>query len=156
MLKPYFSTPECVLGLPEAQLKQMLPHIISLYTDGRDITNQELENLDLEGLLDAIVADCKTGNMNQINAYHGVYVYDDAFDPYITSLEIGWDRDVMDGILAESYNGSLYYRYVRVFESCTNTLSWLQENGMLTREMLEELTVKYGGDYVTLPIPTGN
>ena len=156
LLKPYFSSVECVTGFSEAQLKQMLPYIYSLHTDGRDANIHDLDGLELEGLLDAIIADCKTGNMNQITAYHGVYVYADAFDPYITSLEFGWDRDAMGEIPGITNYGSIYYRYIRVFESCTNTLTWLYDNGMLTEEMLEELTVKYGGDYVTFPIPTGN
>ena len=155
-LKPYFSSVKCVTGFSEDQLKQTLPYIYSLHTDGRDANIHDLDGLDLEGLLDAVIADCKAGNMNQITAYHGTYVYDDAFDPYITSLEFGWDREAMGEELGMSNYGSIYYRYIRVFESCTNTLSWLRENGMLTDEMLEELTVKYGGAYAEFAIPTGN
>ena len=88
--------------------------------------------------------------MAQITAYHGYSVYDENFDPYITSVELGWDRENLDGIIGskEAY-GLIDYQYVRVFRSCTNTLRWLEENGMITEAMMRDLGEKYGDEYIT-------
>ena len=70
-------------------------------------------------------------------------------DPYITSLELGWDREALDGIIGtkEAY-GLIEYKYIQVYKSCVNTLRWLEENGLLTEEMkqimAEEITFKIG------------
>ena len=149
-LERYYNLPECVLGYPEERLAELADAVFSFYTDGKDSNIHDLEGLDLKGLLDAIVADCKAGNMAQITAYHGYSVYDENFDPYITSVELGWDRENLDGIIGskEAY-GLIDYQYVRVFSSCTNTLRWLEENGMITEAMMRDLGEKYGDEYIT-------
>ena len=154
-LRPYFSAPECVLGFSEEELSSMAGYIVSLYTDGKESNIYDLAGLDLEGLLDAMVADCKAGNMAQLNGYHYPDDYDlnDLdFDPYITSVEIGWDTEALLDKNPDSEYGVLRYQYCRIFRSCTNTLAWLEENGMLNEEMLRDLAAKYGLDgdeYIT-------
>ena len=148
-LKPYFSTPECVLGYAEAELSGMAQHILSLYSDGKESNIYDLEGLDMQGLLDAIAADCKAGNMAQINAFHGYSIFDEDFDPYISSVEIGWDREGMGEPVGTNTYGAVRYTYVRVYRSCVNTLLWLEENGLLTEEMKQDLGEKYGDEYIT-------
>ena len=148
-LKPYFSTPECVLGFPEEKVDEMAQYIFSLYSDGKESNVHDLEGLDLQDLLDAIVADCKAGNMAQISGFHGISAYDEAFDPYISSVEIGWDREAMGEVVDDSFYGIIEYRYVWVHRSCVNTLRWLEDNGMLTQEMMENLGEKYGDEFIT-------
>ena len=149
-LEPYFSTPECVLGYPEERLDELTDAFFSFYTDGRDVNIHELEGLDLRGLLDAIVADCKAGNMAQINGFHGYNIYDEDFDPYISSVELGWDRELLDGIIGDrNAYGLIDYQYIRVYSSCVNTIRWLEDNGMLTEEMKQDLGEKYGDEYIT-------
>ena len=156
-LKPYFSTPECVLGYPEARLDELSKAVFSLYSDGKTSNIHDMEGLDIHGLLDAIVADCKAGNMAQITAYHGSSVFDEGFDPYISSVEIGWDREKLDGIIGDKNSyGLIDYQYIRIFRSCVNTIRWLEENGLLTEEMKQDLAEKYGSDYAEFAIPTGN
>ena len=149
-LKDYFNLPECVLGYPEERLAALADATFSFYSDGKTSNIHDLEGMDMRGLLDAIVADCKAGNMVQITAYHGYNAFDEDFDPYITSVEIGWDREMLDGIIGnkDSY-GLIDYQYIRVFRSCTNTLRWLDENGMITEEMMQDLGEKYGDEYIT-------
>lgn len=149
VLKPYFSTPECVLGFSEEELSDMAQYIFSLYSDGKESNVHDLEGLDMQGLLDAIVADCKAGTMAQLTGYHGYSAYDEDFDPYVTSVEIGWDREAMGETLGDSFYGIIEYRYVRVYRSCVNTLQWLEDNGMITEEMMENLGEKYGDEYIT-------
>ena len=75
----------------------------------------------------------------------------------ITSVEIGWDTEALLGKNPDSDYGVLRYQYCRIFRSCTNTLTWLEENGLLNEEMLQDLAAKYGlyGDeYITFT--TGN
>lgn len=148
-LKPYFSTPECVLGFPEEKLDEMAQYIFSLYSDGREANIHDLEGLDMRGLLDAIVADCKAGNMAQLTGYHGYSAYDEDYDPYISSVEIGWDREAMGEVVDDSFYGIIEYRYVRVHSSCVNTLQWLEDNGMITEEMKQGLVEKYGDEFIT-------
>ena len=159
-LRPYFSSPECVLGFSEEDLSTMAGYIVSFYTDGKARNAYDLEGLDMGGLLEALVADCKAGNMAQLNGYHfpdDYDLYDLDFDPFITSVEIGWDTEALLGKNPDSDYGVLSYQYCRIFRSCTNTLAWLEENGLLNEEMLQDLAAKYGlyGDeYITFT--TGN
>ena len=149
VLKNYFTTPECVLGFAKEQVPEMAGYIFSFYTDGKESNIHDLEGLDLEGLLYAMVADCEAGNMAQPTGFHipdDYDLYDKDFDPYITSVEIGWDREAMEGIdgSKEAY-GLIAYKFIRIHQSCTNTLQWLEENGMLTEAMKQEMAIKFGG-----------
>ena len=153
--RPKDTEPALVLGFSEEDLSTMAGYIVSFYTDGKARNAYDLEGLDMEGLLEALVADCKAGNLAQLNGYHfpdDYDLYDLDFDPYITSVEIGWDTEALLDQMPDSAYGLIRYQYIRIFRSCTNTLTWLEENGLLTEEMIQEMVKKYGIDgdeYIT-------
>lgn len=114
-LKSMYSSLEVVLGgsVPE-RLAQTARYIeIHSYWDKfnsqegrypvRD--NFELKNEDFAGLIDAIVMDCKAGNMAQIWDYH-------SNEDQIATLGVEF--------------GSGNYREVQVWESCEYTVNYLQ------------------------------
>ena len=167
ILKDYYTRPECVLGFPAEQAHEMAGLIRSIYVDGMTDMEYDLEELDLEGLMDAILADCATGSMVQFRGYHYPNNYDllgedySQFDLGVCHLEIGWDygrsqttevrsEAAVQGVAVSSYSS------IRLFRSCVNTLSWLEENGLLTEEIKREMVEKYGGAYAEFAIPTGN
>ena len=69
------------------------------------------------------------------------------FDFLVAYLEIGWDRERMaNAMIFDSTGGSIVsYRYLRIYQSCTNTIGWMEENGLLTEETKRELVKRYGG-----------
>ena len=152
ILKGYYTRPECVLGFPAEQAYEMVKHIRSIYVDGMSSVEMDLDDLDLEGMMDAILADCAAGNMAQFRGYHYPNNYDQLgedysqFDLGVCYLELSWDR----GGMADStdpYNDAVSYSSIRVFRSCVNTLRWLEENGLLTEDIKREMVEKYGGAY---------
>ena len=154
ILKGYYTRPECVLGFREEQAPMMTKYIRSIYVDGMGEQQYNLESLDLEGMMDAILADCRAGNMAKNRAYHYPNNYDmlgGDYDMGVCYLEIDWDHERMGAELQGS--SELYdiisYSSIRVYRSCTNTLNWLEENGLLTDDLKRELVEKYGGAYAT-------
>ena len=116
ILKDYYSTVECLLGVPEAEARDLADDIYVLYIDGemfeREADAEFYENLD--GLMEAVIADCKAGNMIQDWAYH----HGDA-DPSHVYIELQW----------QPAGGEYDWSSFNVFDSCTNTLNWLTDNG---------------------------
>lgn len=158
VLKDYFTRPECVLGFPAEKAPEMADYIFSIYTDGREGYRTELEGLDLEEMLSAIVADCEAGNMAQVTGFHypnGMATVDQpqdkVYDDVIAYIEIGWDHEALETAIQGNSEaaGILSYTHIRVYRSCTNTLKWLEENDLLTEEQHNEL----GG--VTATFTTG-
>jgi len=165
ILESYMTRPECVLGFPEEQAYKMLPFIRSIFVDGMSYEEFDLDGLDLEGMMDAIIADCKAGNMAQISGYHYPSNYDlmgkeyGYYDMAVCYLELSWDYERMQAALLggiPEYGSVISYSTIRIYQSCTNTLKWLQDNGMMTEEMKLEMVEKYGGAYVEFAVPTGN
>lgn len=158
VLKDYFTRPECVLGFPAEKAPEMADYIFSIYTDSREGYRTDLEGLDVEEMLSAIVADCQAGNMAQVSGFHypnGVTTVDpledETYDDVIAYIEIGWDHEALETAMqgnSESV-GILSYTHIRVYRSCTNTLKWLEDNDLLTEEQHNEL----GG--VTATFTTG-
>lgn len=147
MLKGYFTTPECVLGFPAEQAPQMAQYIFSFYTDAKESNIHDLEGLDMEALLEAIVADCEAGNMAQFSGYHYPTNYDllgypvEEIDNVIAWLEIGWDHEQIETTqqgYTDAY-GIISYTSLRVYRSCANTLRWLEDNNLLTEDQQKEL-----------------
>ena len=148
-LKKYFSSTEAVLGFAEEEIPAMTQYVCSLYTDGYAYNIYELGDLDVAGMLQAIAADCREGNMAQQSGYHYPANYDflgyerSELDETVAYLEIGWDSERLNTwVVGRDYIGaSVSYSMVRVYRSCTNTLAWMEENGLLTGEMMKELEV---------------
>ena len=161
ILKGYYTRPECVLGVPEEQARQMADYARSIYVDGMTEQKFDLEELDLDGMIDAILADCRAGNMAQQRVFHYPNNYDlleGDYDLGVCYLEIGWDHERLETTTqgySEAY-GIISYSSIRVYRSCTNTLKWLEDNGLLTEEFKQEMVTKYGGAYAEFAIPTGN
>ena len=151
VLKGYYTKPECVLGFPAEQAHEMAGYIRSLYADDMDRDLYELDGLDLEGLMDAIIADCEAGNMAQFEGYHYPANYNmvenpEQFDFQVSYLEIGWDYERMEHaqIVDSTGSGLVSYRSLQIYLSCENTIRWMLDNGLMTEDSMME-TAKYYG-----------
>ena len=146
VLKGYFTRPECVLGFPAQKAPEMVDYIRSVYIEGSEHIH-DLAQLDLEGMLNAIIADCEAGNMVQFSGYHlpqgrpveAGEVLDDA----ITYLEIAWNREKLNG--KTNAEDIVSYSSLRIYRSCANTLKWLETNGLLSEETKKEMVIDLGG-----------
>ena len=154
ILEDYFNTTQMVLGHTPEKLRKMVPFIQSIYVEGREGRETDLAGLDLDGLMEAIIADCEAGNMSQISTYHFPSNYDylsnTDYDHIVAYLEIGWDRDLAEikfQTVQEGYGTISYasYNNLRVYRSCENTLKWMEDNGLLTEEMQKEMIEKIYG-----------
>ena len=162
VLKGYYTKPECVLGFPPEQAHEMAGYIRSLYSDGTERNEYNLEGMDLEGLMDAIIADCEAGNMAQFDGYHYPANYNMAenpeqFDFQVSYLEIGWDVERMEKAhLVDSRTGELLsYRSLQIYLSCENTIRWMLDNGLLTELSVKETLRNYGFNGPTAIFETG-
>ena len=153
ILKDFLTRTDCVTGMTEQQLLTAAPYIHSVYTQGREGKELDIDSLDLEGMLKAIAADCAAGNMAQISGYHYPTNYDllgyENIDCVVAYLELGIDRALLEKPVRNDarYSATLRYMNIRVYASCENTLRWMEENGLLTEEMQREIVEKYGGAY---------
>ncbi len=160
ILKPYFTMPETVLGFPPEQAEEKAKVISNVYVEGTQDYQRDMTDLDTEGLLQAIIADCEAGNMAQFNGYHYPFNYErlgyehEDFDYLVTHMEIAWETEVVKKAQKEmtqeaaAANGIISrttYTSLRIYRSCENTLRWLEENNLLTEEMKQETIVKYSG-----------
>lgn len=129
ILKDYYSDPEVVLDceVPLEELAQRVYYISFEgtvgFTTSEDRDAQQWvdanivgKDLDVQGLLDAITADCETGAMVQQWEYHNQY--DDTEIASWLSMDYHLD------------NGDQLGLTIKVFRSCENTLRWLEENGL--------------------------
>ena len=153
ILKDFLTRTDCVVGVPEEELKSLAPYIRSVYSQGREGKETDVDGLDIEGMLAAIAADCKAGNMAQISGYHYPVNYDllgyKNIDGVVAYLELGIDRALLEKNVQNDSRYSPYLRYtnVRVYASCENTIRWMEENGLLTDEMKMEMVEKFDGAY---------
>ena len=170
ILKDYFTKPECVIGITADQVKDYAPYIRSVYTSTSYGTEYNFDALDMEEMLNAIIADCKAGNMAQISSYHFPHNYDilntdKAYDEQIVYLEIGWDRELLERDMqshpdAGGYGGYgtvsvMRYTNLQVYRTCENTLRWLEDNGMLSEEEQQQITGWYDGPTITFETTSG-
>ena len=161
ILESYFTRPECVLGFPAEKAREMTRYIRSIYVDGMPEYIYDVSGLDLNAMMDALLADCAAGNMAQHRGYHYPVNYDllgGEYDMGVCYLELSWDHEGREMALQGQTNSQniISYSNVRLYRSCTNTLSWLEENGLLTEEVQQYMTEKFGGVYAEFAIPTGN
>ena len=153
ILKDFLTRTDCVIGMSEQQMLTIAPYIHSVYSQGREGKETDVEGLDIEGMLAAIAADCKAGNMAQISGYHYPVNYDllgyENIDGVVAYLELGFDRALLEKPVKNDERYSMYLRYttVRVYASCENTIRWMEKNGLLTDEMKMEMVEKFDGAY---------
>lgn len=162
VLKSYYTQPECVLGFAPERIPEMTQYIRSIYADDMMDVQFDLESLDLEGMLEAIVADCEAGNMAQFVGFHYPANYDllenpEKYDFQVSYLEIGWDHEMLESVLADNStpHGILSYRSLQIYMSCENTIRWMLDNGLLTEVSMKETLQHYGYDGPTVIFETG-
>ena len=162
VLKGYYTQPEVVLGFGPERIPEMAKYIRTLYADDMMDVQFDLEGVDLEGLLEAIVADCEAGNMAQFVGYHYPANYDvlenpEKYDFQVSYLEIGWDHEMLESELADNStpHGILSYRSLQVYLSCKNTIRWMLDNGLITEVSIKETLHRYGYDGPTVIYETG-
>ena len=167
ILKDYFTRPECVIGITAEQVKEYAPYVRSVFTHNREGVEYDLKDLDVEGMLNAIIADCEAGNMAQINSYHyplnwDLLGEDREFDDIIAYLEIGWDRELLQRDMqnhpdAGGYSGygvvsTLRYTNLQVYLTCENTIKWMSDHNLLSEEALEMIETFGGPETVFVTI----
>ena len=118
-LRPILSRVECVTQMTEAEFLALESTLYGIYYQNRYMSLTEIDSPDARGLLEAIIADCKTGAMNQYVQYHYADGYD--ADSY---LELDYT------IPSTSTSTGLW---LSVYDDCTNTLAWIKENFKETR-----------------------
>ena len=118
-LRPIFSRIECVARKTEEQFLAIADTAYKLYTDSTFVNVGR--NLDITGLMEAILADCDTGAMVQYPEYHintdenGEYLKENLF------LEIDYINDF----------GHEVGLFLTIYDDCVNTIDWLQANNMI-------------------------
>ena len=117
ILRPILSCVECVTQMSREEFLALEDRIYQIYVNAKDyaLTEDEYKDLDMGGLLEAIVADCDAGNMVQYEQYHYYNVEHWDGDPF---LEINYTG--ADGVSRS--------KGFTVFDSCVNTTTWLIEN----------------------------
>ncbi len=160
ILESYFTRAECILGFPAEKAYEMTRYIRSIYVDGMNREEFDLDDLDLKGMMDALLADCAAGNMAQFRGFHYPNNYDllgGEYDMGVCYLELSWDHEGLETALQGKSNAYdiVSYSGICIYRSCTNTLRWLESSGLLTEEVKREIAQKFGGAYVEFAIPTG-
>lgn len=111
-LKEYYGRTEYVMGLEESEYDDFAENVNYFWYENTNLDEKELQEYDLLPLLEAIAADCEAGAMIQDYAYQeGVY----------RAGYLEFQVDYPDG--------RSDYMSLTVYETCVNTISWLEENG---------------------------
>ena len=117
LLEGYYSSFEHILELEEGDIPTIADNLTHISFDNGDYNRESypefFENHDIEGLFRAIAADCAAGHMAQDTAFH-----------------LGEYRATYIGFGAYQIKDINWYGDVFVYESCENTLRWLDENGI--------------------------
>ena len=115
-LRRYFSSRACVLGTDTPE--EFLSRVQGVYVDQYDI---RLSKAEVAGLVEAVCRDCDAGTMAQDYNFHR------------EELAVTWLEFTLD---VGGETGLREYRNINVYESCVNTL-----------EYLEQLLKQYGKDF---------
>ena len=111
-LHDYYTQPEYVLGVTPDQYGRVADSITYFWFESERAVSEELENYDFQGLLQAVAADCRAGNMAQDSCFH------------IDEYRVGWLE--LEYRLGNDYN---QYLSLSIFSTCENTIAWLEDNG---------------------------
>lgn len=112
ILKDYFSSAECVLGVPEEELEAFAQRVEYVYIESMEYTEDEL---DYHGLLQAMAADCREGNMIQIWAYRRADPDAEAVFYIEFCTRSGYGND---------------WACIQVDSGCANTIAWLEAHNI--------------------------
>ena len=109
LMKTFFSRPACVMGEAIMDLPQFMEDLTSIRADWENI---EFPVEAAPELLHAIMLDCSNGSLVQSWPYHVQ------------------DQSIIYLVFERLPDGADYYQYseITVYDTCTNTLAWLEEN----------------------------
>ena len=109
MLRGFFSRPACVMGEAILDLPSFMEDLTAIRTDWEEIESPVEAAPEL---LHAIMLDCSNGSLVQSWPYHTD------------------DRSIIYLVFERLPDGEDYYHYseITVYDTCTNTLAWLEEN----------------------------
>ena len=113
ILRPYFSSLSCVLGVEVDQLEELVQKLGTIYIDHATVRMDDQERLQL---LQAIAADCEAGTMIQIWGYRRAEGTADSKSFYIEFT----DRT------------GFHFCYIDVTEYCENTVRFMEEHNIGT------------------------
>ena len=112
ILRPYFSSLSCVLGVEVDQLEELVQKLGVIHIDGELVYLAEQDQLEL---LQAIAADCESGSMIQIWSYRrSEGLTDDVFYIELT------------------YKDGFHWCHIQVNENCENVLRYMEEHNIET------------------------
>ena len=112
LLRPYFASLSCVLGVEVDQLEELAQKLVVIHIDGEQVY---LNTQDKLGLLQAIAADCENGSMIQL-----------------------WGYRRAEGNTGKSYyieftdRTGFHFCHLRVSEYCENTNRFMEEHNIET------------------------
>ena len=144
ILEPYFSSFRYVTGFEESRIPELAERVFQIGSGEKYISDRmldeammDIEDVDVEGLLQAIAADCAAGNMAQRSQYHLAPNEDGYLDwDWNTYVEIAYSLDQANG-------GTHEYLHLTIYKECVRPLRWLEENGLFDPNNPENY--KYGG-----------
>ena len=113
ILRPYFSSLSCVLGVEVDQMEDLVQKLGTILVDGYRIALDDQERLQL---LEAIAADCEAGTMVQIWAYRRAE---------------GTEGSKTFSIEFTDRTG-FHFCYIDVTEYCENTVRFMEEHNIGT------------------------
>lgn len=112
ILRPYFSSLSCVLGVEVDQLEELVQKLGVIHIVGELVYLAEQDQLEL---LQAIAADCESGSMIQIWSYRrSEGLTDDVFYIELT------------------YKDGFHWCHIQVNENCENVLRYMEEHNIET------------------------
>ena len=117
ILRPYFSSLSCVLGVEVDQLEELVQKLGVIHIDGELAYLAEQDQLEL---LQAIAADCESGSMIQIWSYRrSEGLTDDVFYIELT------------------YKDGFHWCHIQVNENCENVLRYMDEHNITFLEYVK-------------------
>lgn len=131
ILRSIFSSTDYVLGLSQEETQKGSQYFSrEIYLDGEMVT---LSAQQLNELVAAVAADCAEGTMVSNAAFHDV--------SFLGGMELSTRKDL---------SNSWGYVYLEIYEDCTHTLAFLEEN-----DLMQYLSEYWDGKYATYPIEAG-
>ena len=116
-LRLFMSDPRAVFGVED--LQQIRDNLLqmNIYLHGGDKMLEITDRDQMEALLDAILADCRTGAMAQNGNFH-------RYQEQIANVDVTWKVPNGEGVNVDP-NGARG-EYLQIFEDCVNTVAFLE------------------------------
>ena len=116
-LRLFMSDPRAVFGVED--LQQVRDNLLqmNIYLHGGDKMLEITDRDQMEALLDAILADCRTGAMAQNGNFH-------RYQELIANVDVTWKVPNGEGVNVDP-NGARG-EFLQIFEGCVNTAAFLE------------------------------